>query len=447
MASLFGRLAFALIGLVLVVPASEAMSIKAIPAPEGVEAWLVEDYTVPMIAMDFAFEGGAAQDPAGKPGVAAMLSSLLDEGAGDLTSQAFQQALDTRSISLSFDAGRDSFFGDVKMLAEDKEEAFDLLALALQKPRFDKEPVERIRAQILDGIKRDVTDPQTAATLAICAHAFPDHPYGQPIDGTLDSVAAISDADLDAYRKRVFARDGLKVALVGAISPAEASALLARAFGPLPLKAELTPIPDTVPAAGVLALDQPNPQTLIRFGGPGIARQDPDFMAAYVVNHVLGGGSFSSRLYKEVREKRGLAYTVSTALVNLDHADAFAGGTATRADRAGETIEIIKAEIARMGAGGPTEQELAQAKSYLIGSYALRFDSSSKIARQVLGIMQEGLGIDYVEKRNDKIAAVTIEDARRVAHRLYGEGPNMVVTVGPEKTKTANAEPAAAPKL
>jgi len=235
--------------------------------------------------------------------------------------------------------------------------------------------------------------------------------------------------------------------MVGAISPAEASALLARAFGPLPLKAELAPIPDTVPAAGVIALDQPNPQTLIRFGGPGIARQDPDFMAAYVVNHVLGGGSFSSRLYKEVREKRGLAYTVSTALVNLDHADAFAGGTATRADRAGETIEIIKGEIARMGAEGPTEQELAQAKSYLIGSYALRFDSSSKIARQVLGIMQEGLGIDYVEKRNDKIAAVTIEDARRVAHRLYGEGPNMVVTVGPEKTKTANAEPAAAPKL
>ncbi len=134
-------------------------------------------------------------------------------------------------------------------------------------------------------------------------------------------------------------------------------------------------------------------------------------------------------------------------VLRAEDADAFAGGTATRADRAGETIGIIKAEIARMGAEGPTEQELAQAKSYLIGSYALRFDSSSKIARQVLGIMQEGLGIDYVEKRNEKIAAVTIEDARRVAHRLYGEGPNMVVTVGPEKTKTANAEPASAPKL
>jgi len=441
------RLGMVLLGLIVLVPASQAMSIQKVPGPAGVEAWLVEDYTVPMITMDFVFAGGAAQDPAGRPGVANMMSALLDEGAGDMSSADFQKAASDHSIMLSFDAGRDGFFGDFRTLSEESGTAFDLLALALQKPRFDQEPTERIRAQIADGIRRDLTDPQTAATLAICARSFPNHPYGQPIDGTLDSVAAISRDDLEAYRGRIFARDNLKVAIVGAISPADASAMLEKVFGPLPEKAALTPVPYIVPASGVLVIDQPNPQTLIRFGGPGIRRGDPDFMAAYVANHILGGGTFSSRLYKEVREKRGLAYSVSTSVVNLAYSDAFAGGTATRADRADETVALLKAEVARFAAEGPTEEELAKAKSYMIGSYALRFDSSSKIARQILGIMIEDLGIDYVEKRNDLIAAVTLDEARRAARRLFSDGTSMVATVGPAKTKTATVETDAKPKL
>ncbi len=440
MAKLLVRLGIAVIGFLVAVPATQAMTIQKVEGPAGVEAWLVEDYTVPMITMDFVFAGGSAQDPAGKPGVANMLSGLLDEGAGDMTSTAFQKALDDRSISVSFDAGRDGFFGDLKTLREDREEAFGLLALALQKPRFDREPIERVRAQIASNIKSDANDPQAAATLAVCAKAFPNHPYGWPLDGTVDSIAAIGRDDLETYRSRVFARDNLKIAIVGAISPKEAGAMLARVFGPLPEKARLTPVADVVPQAGLIAIDQPNPQTLIRFGGPGIKRSDPDFLAAYVVNHILGGGSFSSRLYSEVREKRGLAYSISTTLVTLAHAEAFAGGTATRADRATETIALIKQETARLAAEGPTEAELAKAKSYLIGSYALRFDSSTKIANQILGIMIDNLGIDYVEKRNSLIAAVSIEDARRAARRLFTDGTSMVATVGPAKTTTATAD-------
>ena len=447
MAKLLVRLGMAVFGLLVIVPASQAMSIQKVAGPPGVEAWLVEDYTVPMIAMDFVFTGGAAQDPADKPGVANMLSSLLDEGAGDMKSAAFQKALDDRSISMSFDAGRDGFYGDLKTLSENRDKAFGLLAAALQAPRFDTEPVERIRAQIAASIKNDANDPQAAATLAVCAKAFPNHPYGRPLDGTVDSLAAISRDDLEAYRSHVFARDNLKVAIVGAISPKDATAMLARVFGPLPDRAQLTPVADIVPQAGIIAIDQPNPQTLIRFGGPGIKRNDPDFMAAYVVNHILGGGTMSSRLYTEIREKRGLAYSISTTLVTLAHADAFAGGTATRADRAPETIALIKDQIARFAAEGPTEAELAKAKSYMIGSYALRFDSSSKIARQILGIMVDNLGIDYVEKRNSLIEAVSIEDARRAARRLFSDGTAMVATVGPAKTKTATAETPVSPQL
>ena len=429
----------ALLGLVAFASAGEAMDIRRIDAPAGVEAWLVEDYTVPIISLDFAFAGGAAQDPDGKPGVANMLSSMLDEGAGDMKGDAFQAALEQKSIDVTFSAGRDSFFGDVRMLAEDREAATELLALALQKPRYDAESMARIRAAILENIKGDATDPQASATLAVCAKAFPNHPYGRPLTGTLASVASIAPVDLEAYRSRVFARDHLKVAIVGAVKPADAEAMLARLFGPLPEKAQLTPVADIVPAAGIIALDQPSPQTLIRFGGPGFERKDRDFMAGYVVNQIFGGGGFSSRLYKEVREKRGLAYQVSSTLVNLAHANAFAGGTAVAPDRADETMEIIHREMARFAAEGPTAEELAEAKSYMTASYAMRFSSSGKIAQQLVGIMNDGLGIDYVEKRNALITAVTLEDARRAARRLYGNGMEMVVTVGPARTKTADA--------
>ncbi|MCX5497359.1 pitrilysin family protein [Kaistia dalseonensis] len=425
------RLGLALLGLLLIVPASYAAKIEQVVSPGGIKAWLVEDHAVPVIALNFAFGGGAAQDPAGKPGVANMLSALLDEGAGNLDSEAFQARLDALSLSFNFDAGRDQFYGSVKTLAENRDEAFAMLALSLQSPRFDKEPVERIRAQIESRVKRSSTDPDTVAMLAMCASAYPNHPYGQPVDGTEASVAAISVDDLKAYRDRIFARDNLKIAIVGAIDAKTAGALIDKTFGPLAARAERTPVPDVAPKMANLDIDMPNPQTIIRFGGPGIPRHDPDFMTAYVVNHILGGGTFSSRLYEEVREKRGLAYTISSTLVPLESSSAFAGGTATRADRADETVGIIKSEVARLAKDGPTAEELAKAKSYLIGSYALRFDSSMKIARQILGIQIDGLPIDYVEKRNAIIANVTLDDARRVAKRFLANGTDMIVRVGP----------------
>ena len=427
----------AVFGLLLLVPSAYATKIQNVVSPGGIEAWLVEDYAVPIVAMNFAFDGGAAQDPEQKPGVANMLSGLLDEGAGDLDSEAFQSALVERSIQISFDAGRDEFFGTLRMLAEDRDEGFRLLALALQSPRFDAEPVQRIRAQIESNLRRAAKDPESVAMEAMCVAAFPNHPYGRPVDGTLDSLKAIDVADLQAYRQNVFARGRLNIVLVGAIDAAAAGAALDRVFGPLPAEPKLTPVPDVVAASADIHIAQPIPQTLVRFGGPGIDRHDPDFMAAYVANHVFGGGSFSSRLYSEIREKRGLAYSISSTLVPMAHSNAVAGGTATRADRAGETVEIIREQAKKFAEEGPTADELAKAKSYLIGSYALRFDSSAKIARQLLGIKLDGLGIDYVEKRNDMIAAVTLDDAKRAAKRLYSGAVSTLVLVGPENTATA----------
>jgi zinc protease len=434
MRRLTARLSLAVATLAFMASASEAAPIHKIVSPLGIEAWLLEDHAVPIVAMNFAFDGGASQDPSGKPGVANMLAAMLDEGAGDMDSRNFQSKLDDLSIELNFEAGKDSFFGTVKTLAENETEAFHLTALAMQSPRFDAEPLERMRAQVMSGIKQSAKDPEQVAVNMMCATAFAGHPYGQPLDGTAASVTALSVADLQDYRSRVFARDNLKIAIVGAIDEATAGKMVDQMFGTLPMKARLVQVDDVDPKGGVVDVDMPNPQTVIRFGGPGVRRDDPDFMAAYVVNHILGGGSFSSRLYSEVREKRGLAYNISTSLAAMDHAGAVAGGTATRADRADETIALIRSEMTRLGQDGPTAEELAKAKSFLIGSYALRFDSSTKIARQLLGIQIDGLGVDYVNHRNDLVASVTLDDAKRAAKRLFANGTGLIVRVGPHES-------------
>jgi zinc protease len=411
-------------------------------SPGGIEIWLVREAAVPLITMEFAFLGGTGQDPAGKGGVANMVAQLLDEGAGDLDAKAFQLKLEERAIELSFRTGKDYFHGTLRTLAEHREHAFDLLRLALNAPRFDPEPVERVRAQVLSGLRRDTTSPNSLASRRWWEAAFPDHPYGRPVGGTLESVPNIAIDDLKSYPRRVFAREHLKIAVVGNVDAQTVGALVDRVFAPLPAKPELQPVAPASPRGlgrrVVIPLDVP--QTVVTFGGSGIHRREPDFMAAYVVNHILGGGSFSSRLYREIREQRGLAYSVHESLVWLRNAAIFVGGTATRADRTGEALEIIEKEIGRFAAEGPTEEELAKAKAYLKGSYALNLDTSSKIASQLVQIQIDELGIDYISRRNALIDAVTLADARRVAKRLLGGGLLVTVVGRPQGVTAKEAD-------
>jgi zinc protease len=424
--------AAALLGAVLILAAAasaHAAKIERVVSPGGIEAWLVQEKSVPLVAIDFAFRGGANQDPADKAGVASMVAALLDEGAGDLDAKAFQERMAENAIQLGFNAGRDHVRGWVRTLVEHREEAFGLLRLALTAARFDPDAIERVRSQVVSRLTRETTSPNDIAGKRWWSTAFPDHPYGRPVSGTLESVPRIAAADLTAYARRIFAKDNLKIAVVGDIDAASVGALLDRVFGALPAKAEIAPVgvarPQGLGRRIVVELDVP--QAVVTFGGPGIPRKDPDFIPAYIVNHILGGGSFSSRLYREVREKRGLAYSVYSSLVWLDHAAMFMGGTGTRAERAGETIELIEQEIRRLVESGPTEDELARAKSFLKGAYPLGFDTSSKIAGQLVQIQLDELGIDYPERRNALIEAATIEDVRRVAKRLLENG--LLVTV------------------
>ena len=415
---------------VLMAPlAAKATTIQRVVSPGGIEAWLVQDPSVPLIAFDFSFRGGANQDPVDKPGVATMATSLLDEGAGDLDSKSFHERAETKAIQLGFSVNRDQTSGSVRTLSANQDEAFELLRLAVTSPHFDAVDMERIRDQVLSGLRRETTSPNDLASRRWWSTAFPGHAYGRPVRGTLESIPTITVADLRDYMRRVFARDTLKIAIVGDIDAATAGKFIDKVFGSLPAKADLSDVPVMLPQGlgQKISIDLDVPQSVLILGGLGIARSDPDFMAAFVVNHVLGGGSFSSRLYREVREVRGLAYSVFSTLVPLEHAALFMTGTATRADRTGQTLDVLQSEIRRLAEEGPTEEELAKSKSFLTGSYALSFDTSSKIAAQLVQIQREGLGIDYIDKRNSLVQAVTMADVKRVAKRLLDAG--MLVTV------------------
>lgn len=424
-------------------PAREASAttIQRVTSPGGIESWLVQDATVPLISITFAFAGGAAQDKPARTGTAHMVAELLDEGAGELDSRAYHDRIDRHAVEMQFSASRDHIRGSMRTLKENREVAFDLLRMALTSPRFDAEPVERIRAQILSGLRRETTSPGDIATRRWWEAAFGDHPYGRPVNGTLTSVPTIDVNDLRDYAGRVFARDKLVIAVVGDIDAATLAPLMDRVFGALPAKARLEPIADVRPklTEPLIRVPLDVPQTVVAYGGPGLARSDPDFMAAYIVNHILGGGSMSSRLYAEIREKRGLAYSVYQGLLWLDHAALFQGRTATQAGRANETIAILEREIRRFAEEGPTAAELDEAKSNLKGSQMLALDTSSKIAGQLVQYQIDRLGIDYIDRRNALIDAVGLDDARRVAKRLLGNGL-MTTVVG--RTQEAASQPA-----
>jgi zinc protease len=413
---------------------AQAMNIQKVVSQKGIVAWLVEDHTLPLLAMQFGFTGGCSQDPQGKEGLSYFVSGMLDEGAGDIKSQAFQEKLEDLAIQMSFDASRDAMTGGLKTLTKNKDEAFRLLHLALTEPRMDKDAVERVRGQIYSVIKAQAEDPNTVASNAWFARVFEGHPYGEQVKGSLETIAKITPDDLKSYTAKTFARSNLFVAVVGDITADDLRAALDSVFGELPEKANLKTIKDapwrTDPRQTVIP--RATPQTIVNFGLPGPKRQDPDFIPAYVLNYIVGGGGFASKLMEEVREKRGLAYSVYTYLYPFDHAGVFLGSVATENSRVTESVDVIKKVLADVAENGPTAEELENAKRYLTGSYALRFSSSSAIAQIMLWIQIENLGIDYIDKRNSLIEAVTLDDVKRVAKLIAPDELVMTVVGQPD---------------
>ena len=410
-------------------------AIQRVVSPGGIEAWLIEDHANPILSVRLIFRGGATLDPVGKEGLAGMASGLLDEGAGDLDSMTFQRRLEDLSVGLSFSAGFDSFSGTMRTLTENREAAFELLRMALNEPRFDGEPVERIRSQLLAGLAENAENPNYIAGRTWWSTAYPDHPYGRPRGGTIETIKAIVKADLRGFVRRRFARDNLVIGVVGDVNAKELARHLDRTFGGLPGKAAPWRVAETSPktVGGVKIVRRPIPQSVVIFGQRGLKRNDPDYYTAYVMNYLLGGGSFSSRLYNEIREKRGLAYSVYSSLNPLRHSALILGAVGTQNGRVKQAVGLIRAEWRRMAEDGITGTELDAAKMFLTGSFPLRFNSSRRIAGMLAGIQIENLGIDYLDRRNSFIESVTVEGIGRVARKwLNADALTFVVVGNPE---------------
>lgn len=434
------RATFALILTLLAVPA-QAIEIHNVTSPGGITAWLVEDHSIPFTALSLDFKGGASLDAAGKRGAINLMTATLEEGAGSLDSTAFAQETEALGAQLSFDVSDDELSIGFQSLTENRDASAELLRLALSQPRFDADAVERVRAQVQAIIRSEATQPESIAAKEMARQAWGDHPYGSSVNGTAQSLTALTQQDLIAAKNRVLARDRVLVGAAGDITAEELGLLLDTLLGGLP-ETGTAPLPEAATlqlTPGVTVVDWDSPQTIVNFAGPGLQISDPDYFAATVANHIVGGGGFSSRMMDEIREKRGLTYGIGTGLATGIYGQTWAGGMASANAKVAEGVDLIRQEWAGM-AEGVTDKELADAKTYLTGEYALRFDGNGKIASILSGMQLIGLPIDYVNTRNGMVEAVTKEDVQRVAKRLLKADELRFVLVGrPEGIVDDNA--------
>ena len=417
------------------------IEIQRVISPLGIEAWLVEEHSIPIVALNLGFHGGAYLDEDGREGTARLLTTLLDEGAGNLDSEAFQSTLDEYSISLSFSASRDAITGGLSTLSTNKDLAFNLLRLALNEPRFDEEPVERMRAQMAVLQKRRAASPNAIASDELFAELFPGHNYAKSVTGNPTSLALLSVSDLANYLKNYLTQERLKVAVVGDITPEELAKVLDEVFGTLPAAGaprETDPV-DVVTKGETIVVPFNNPQSSVIFGGQGLMQDDEDFISVFVANYIIGSGDFGSRLMQEVREKRGLTYSIYTQFAPLDRAGLFMGAVASDNAKVAEAVAITKSEIDRLRSDGVSEQELSDAKTYLTGAFALRFDSNAKIAGQLISYQLGGFPFDYINIRNGLVNDVSMEDVNAILERFPPSNEITFVVVGqPEGIQSSN---------
>lgn len=434
------RILIALCFSVAATAATAEIDIVEVTSPGGINAWVVEEPSIPFVAVEVRFRGGASLDRPGKRGAVNLMSGLIEEGSGEMTAQEFQTAREALAANFGFRAYDDTLSISASFLTENKAEALALLRQALIEPTFDQDALDRVRAQVLSGIARDAKDPNSIASAAFNASAFDGHPYGTALDGTVESINALTRQDMFDAHSDALTRDRLYVSVVGDITAEEVGPMLDDLLGALP--AEGPPLPGDVPfglKGGITVIDYDTPQSVALFGHAGMKRDDPDFFAAYVMNQVLGAGGFESRLMTEVREKRGLTYGIRTFLVPKFHSEMVLGSVASANATIAEAIDVTRAEWARMANEGMTPEELDSAKTYLTGEYPLRFDGNSEIADIMVGMQTIGLPPEYVVNRNDYIEAVTLEDVNRVAAELLQPDALHFVVVGkPEGLESTN---------
>lgn len=425
------RFVIAAVAVLAALPARAEIEIQEVVSPAGVTAWLVEEHSIPFVALELRFKGGGTLDLPGKRGATNLMVGLLEEGTGDMDAMDFARTAEELAAEFNYDAFDDAVMISARFLTENRDEAMALLRKSIVAPRFDEVSLARVKDQVVSIIRSDAKDPDRIASQTFDKLAFGDHPYATSLNGTEDSVKALTRDDILAAHQGALALDRVYVSAVGDISAIELGQLLDELLAGLPATGAALPGPATYDLAGGETLvDYATPQSVAVFGHEGIERDDPDFFAAYVLNVIMGGGGFESRLMTEVREKRGLTYGVNSYLIPKDLGHLYLGSVASANDRITQAVEVIRGEWARMATEGPTIEELERAKTYLTGAYPLRFDGNGPIANILVGMQMDDLPIDYAVTRNDKVNAVTLDDVKRVAARVMRPDDLHFVIVG-----------------
>jgi len=412
----------------------EFATIQQFVTPGGVSVWLVEEPSIPILSLRMTWQAGATNDPVGLEGLTGAMVYHMNEGAGEYDAQGFFKRMEELNMSFSCGSGNESTFCSASMLTDNAGESFDMIGLALSEPRFDDGPFERFQREQQVGLQMRQTNPQYLAGRAQIEALYPDHPYAR--ETSAESLSALSQDAMAAQKDLLMVRDGMLVTAVGAISPEELAPLIDKAVADLPQSSETLETDTVVLSAASevpLAVDLPQPQSLVTFTAPAMARENPDFYTAVVLNYTFGGGGFESRLMKDLRVEQGLTYGVYTSVSAGDKLQIWSGSGQTKNESAGAFIAAVKSNMTKMVDEGMTEQELADAKSYLTGSYPLGFDSNAKIAGNMMGIRLDGLPVDFFDNRNAMVEAVTLEDVNRVAREyLSPENFTFIVVGQPE---------------
>ncbi|MEX2524276.1 MAG: pitrilysin family protein [Gammaproteobacteria bacterium] len=404
----------------------------------GARVYFVQLKELPIVDVQVAFDAGSARDPNGGEGLAMLTNSLLDEGAGGMDANAVSFEFERLGAQYSADAGYDSGSVSLRSLSDaDKlRPALDNLSRVLGEPDFPEEALARQKKRLLVAIQRKQQSPGAVADDAFQSAVYGDHPYASPKEGTADSVRDLQRSDVSAFHDRYYVAANAVVTIVGDLDRRRAEEVADRITQALDTGAAPAPLPEVagLDAAKTLEVDHPSAQTHILLGQPGIERGDTDYFSLYVGNHVLGGSGLVSRLFKEIRGERGLAYSTYSYFFPRRRSGPFTAAVQTRADQADEALRVLRDNIRRYIQEGPSEKELMAAKKNITGGFPLRIDSNSDILGYVAMIGFYGLPLDYLDTFKDRVEAVTVEQIREAFRRRLDPDHMITVKVGPLNT-------------